>query len=97
MSNETELLIKLISENKSISEITNAMNLSKRQLFQRMSMLRQAGYLVDRKYHYNGEIKYCLSNPFNGSNKLNSLNIESPQDIQSIRIILTSDSHYGNI
>lgn len=97
MSNETIELIKLVNENKSISEITKIMNLSKRQLFQRMTMLKQSGYLISKNYYYNGDIKYYLENPFNENIKLNSLTIETPEKLQKIRMVLTSDSHYGNI
>lgn len=97
MKDETIKLIQLINENKSISEITSEMNLSKRQLFQRMTMLKQSGYVVDKNYYYNGDIKYSLSNPFTDSNKTNKLTINTPDNIKRIRMVLTSDSHYGNI
>lgn len=97
ISNETIELIKLVNENKSISEITQIMNLSKRQLFQRMTMLKQNGYLISKNYYYNGDIKYYLENPFNKNIKSNSLTIQTPEKLQKIRMVLTSDSHYGNI
>lgn len=96
MNEETLKLIKLINENKTLTEITSAMNLSKRQLFQRMAMIRQNGYLIDRKYYYNGTIEYALSNPFN-IDKTTETTIETPNDMRTTRMILTSDSHYGNI
>ena len=96
ISNETELLLKLINENKSILEIEKTMNLSKRQLFQRMTMLKQSGYLIDKKYFLNGDIKYYIKNPFE-LQTCNSLTLETPNNISSIRMLVTSDSHYGNI
>ena len=97
MKDETIKLIKLINENKSINEITSTMNLSKRQLFQRMTMLKQSGYIIDKNYYYNGDIIYSLKNPFANSNKPNKLTINTTDNLEKIRIILTSDSHYGSI
>lgn len=91
----TQELIKLINENKSLSEISEITKLSRKQLFIKMSMLRQSGYLIGKEYNYNGEINYLLSNPFNQND--NKLYIKADDDIKSIRMILTSDSHYGNI
>lgn len=90
------LLIKFINENKSLNEISSIMNLSKKQLFQKMSMLRQSGYLINKKYYYNGDIRYYFENPFEIP-KINSLTIETPNNIKSLRLLLTSDSHFGNV
>ena len=92
----TDQLIKLINENKSLSEICDITKLSRKQLFIKLSMLRQGGYLIEKQYNYNGEINYFLSNPFY-NNKSNELIINSQSDLKSIRMILTSDSHYGHI
>ena len=91
----TEQLIKLITENKSLSEICEITKQSRKQLFIKLSMLRQCGYLIDKQYNYNGEINYSLSNPFKQND--DKLFIKADDDIKSIRMILTSDSHYGNI
>lgn len=97
MKDETNLLINLINQNKSLQEITNIMNISKKQLFVKMSMLRQSGYLINKKYYDNGEITYYLKSPFETNQNSNILKIESTTKTSSIRLIATSDSHYGNI
>lgn len=94
--NETQLLIKLVNENKSLQEITRALNISKKQLFQKMTMLRQSGYLIEKEYYYNGDIRYNLANPFN-QKEPNHLTIKTKDNLESIRIVSTSDSHYGNL
>ncbi|HJJ82914.1 MAG TPA: hypothetical protein O0X91_04470, partial [Methanocorpusculum sp.] len=42
-----------------------------------------------------GDIKYCFSNPF-VKKKFNELIIKSDSDIQEIKLLLTSDSHFGH-
>lgn len=96
MKEETLKLIQLVNENKTLNEITSIMNLSKKQLFQKMTMLRQSGYLIEKKYYYNGDIRYNLGNPFI-KKELNHLTIETKDNLSSIRVVSTSDSHYGNI
>ena len=96
MKEETIKLIELVNENRTLNEITSIMNLSKKQLFQKMTMLRQSGYLIDKEYYYNGDIRYNLGNPFNHS-EINHLTIKTKNNLDSIRIVSTSDSHYGNL
>lgn len=96
MKDETNLLINLINQNKSLQEITNIMNISKKQLFAKMAMLRQCGYLIDKKYYDNGKITYYLKNPFEVKAH-NILKIEPTTKTSTIRLVATADSHYGNI
>jgi len=94
MKNESNLLLKLISENKSLNEISSILGLSNKQLFTRLSMLRNSGYLFDREYSYNGEINYSFHNPFI---KDNIPTIKIPQNTNTIKVMVISDTHLGHI
>lgn len=97
MKDEIKQIIQLISENKTLNEISTATGLSNRQLFTKLSMLRHSGFLVDKKYYYNGDISYYLANPFvTDINSNNEVTLNIPEDIKKIRILLTSDTHLGD-
>lgn len=96
MKDETKLLIKLIKENKTLNEISSILGLSNKQIFTRLSMIKNIGYVIDRKYDYNGEITYSISNPIFPNNTSNEVNIQIPNDIKKIKAVLTSDNHLGS-
>lgn len=95
MNNDSLLLLRMINEGRTLNEISSALGLSNKQLFVKFSMLRNSGYLFDRYYNYDGNISYSISNPF--ENKVNHIRIETEDNLQTIRALLTSDSHLGNI
>lgn len=95
MTNETANLLKLIKQNKSLNEISSILGLSNKQLFIKFSMLENAGYLVDRKYSYNGDINYSFSNPFVTHD--NEVKIEVPENLKKYRVLLISDTHLDNV
>lgn len=95
MNTQTQDLIELIKQNKSLNEISTILGLSNKQLFIKLSMLRNSGYVIDKNYYYNGEIKYSLSNPFKISD--DTIYVTTPKDTSTIRVLLTSDTHLGNI
>ena len=95
MNDETVLLLRMINEGRTLNEISSVLGLSNKQLFVRLSMLKNSGYLFDRHYNYDGNISYSISNPF--ENKTNHIQIETKDDLKTIRALLTSDPHLGNI
>jgi len=96
MKSETQLLIELIKQNKSLNEISAITGLSNKQIFKRLSMIKNSGYIFDRSYYLNGDIRYSLHNPFI-NNKDKIIYVKTPKDIDKIRVILTSDTHLGHI
>lgn len=96
MKDETILLIKLINENKTLNEISDITGLSHKQLFTKFSMLKKIGYLIDRSYCYNGDIKYSIKNPF-FTPKENLVKIEIDNDITNFKMLIMSDLHLGHI
>lgn len=98
MKDATFKLLQLINEEKTLNEISKIMGLSNKQIFTRLSMLTQQGFNVDRKYYYNGDISYSVANPFYFcNNRTNKVILETPENIQKIRMLITSDTHLGNI
>lgn len=94
MNNESTLLLKLISENKSLNEISSVLGLSPKQIHMRLTMLRNSGYLFDRIFSYSGDTFYSFHNPLiQQSNTI--INVD--EDINTIRAILISDTHLGHI
>ena len=95
MNNESLLLLRLISENKSLNEISSILGLSNKQIHMRLSMLRNSGYLFDREYFYNGEINYLFHNPLTPDNDIPI--IKFPENENIIKVMLVSDTHLGHI
>lgn len=97
MNSQTRQLIQLISENKTLNEISNILGLSNQQIIKRLSLIENSGYLFERDYHYNGEISYHLKNPFYQIQKPNEIHINLPKTEKKIRAVLISDTHKGHI
>lgn len=96
MTDLTKKLLKLISEGKTINEISEITGLSNRQLFNIITMIRTKGFEFDRKYYYNGDIIYVpevnlLDNKTNGINI-----ITSPKD-NTFDALVISDLHLGSM
>ncbi len=96
MKDDTMLLLNMINEGRTLNEMSKVLGLSNKQLFMRLSMLRNSGYLFDRHYHYNGDISYSISDPLVQNNS-NTININTSNDLKTIRAVLTSDTHLGHI
>lgn len=94
MKEETQLLVDLIKQNKTLNEISEITGLSNKQIFIRLSMLRNSGYLIDKSYYYNGEIRYSLHNPFKANDS--NISVVTSKEVDKIRIVLTSDTHLGH-
>ena len=93
MSELNNTIIELINQNKSLNEICDKTNLSSRQLFYRLYLLRSKGYVFNHKYYYNGDIKYEVNNKV----KLNSNKILITDKLDtSFRAIIISDLHLSN-
>ena len=58
MIDSTRKLLDLINQGKTASEISSEMGISNRQLFNRLTMIRNKGFDFDRKYYDTGDIIY---------------------------------------
>lgn len=58
-------ILKMIEENKNLNEITNNLDLSNKELYDKLLYLRNNGINIYRKYLYDGNIHYGLIKNFN--------------------------------
>ena len=97
MKDETKLLLQLINDNKTLNEMSNILGLSNKQLFIRLSMLRNRGYILDREYDFDGEIRYLIKNPFQKDELLkDTIHLKTSQDAEKLRMLITSDTHLAH-
>lgn len=59
MSETTLKLLELIKEGKKLNEICTELNKTPKQIFNHLTLLKNKGYLFNRKYYYFGE-KYHI-------------------------------------
>lgn len=95
MSDLTLELINLISQGKTINEISEILNVSNKKLYNYITLLKNKGFDYERKYYYNGDIVYVprknlLTNP------LNEVNIITTPEDQTFTAVVISDLHIGN-
>lgn len=86
-------ILDMIKEGKSIEEISNFVNLSYKQIFNRISSLQNNGYYINRNYYTDGNITYTLNkdNCYIDDNEFNLIN-----DKKFVRMIVISDLHIGS-
>ena len=93
---QTEKLIELIKEHKSLKEIMMELNLSHKQVYNLFRIIANKGYEYSRKYFESGDIKYLLK-----TNLLNDesddIDITTDYNVNKITVIVTSDLHIGSI
>lgn len=93
MSDFNIKLLQLISNNKSVNEICERLNITNRFLYKSLSLLKNEGLDFIRKYYYSGDIIYVLSeNTIKNTNEATI--ITSPYD-NEFRALIISDLHLG--
>ena len=60
MTEINQKIIDMVNQKCSIEEISNAINLSYKQIYNRISSLENQGYLIKRRYDTNGVITYTF-------------------------------------
>jgi len=103
MSEFTIKLLELLNNKHSCNEICSMLNISNKQLFHYLTLLKNKGLLFKRKYYYNGEIKYIpissmtdLKKYYNDSNHNVDPGIITEHNQKNIKLVLISDLHLGN-
>lgn len=95
MSKSTEKLIELLENDSTIDFIKSEMNLTNRQLAYRLSLLKNSGYFLQKKYYGNGIIKVSLINSCDCLNNKYA-KIYTKKDERTIKFLVISDLHYFN-
>lgn len=92
---KTKRLIQLINEGKTINEISNELELSQKQLFNYLTMIKNKGFDFYRKYYANGDIIYEAKTKY-GNIKQVSTQILGDYTDSELKIIIISDTHIGS-
>lgn len=82
-------ILNMIIQNKTIEEISKETGLSYKQLYRRITMLKNEGYNIKEKYYYSGDMSYRLSSSY-GCEKA-AIDIGSSEDFTAM---LISDLHF---
>ena len=96
MTEVNKKIIELISENKSLKEISWILNITEKQLYVRIKQIINYGYLLSANYLYNSDIRYEIDKKIVDSNN-NELSINLPKSKKEFRCLVISDTHIGNI
>lgn len=94
MTEINKKILDMIKQKKSIEEISKEINLSYKQIYNRISSLERYGYLAKRKYDINGILSYTFDN--DNCYHVNNL-FELSNEKTTIRFLVISDLHIGNI
>lgn len=99
MLEQTSKLIQLLKEGKSCNEISSELNISNRQLYNRLTTLKNKGLLLKRKYYSTGDIIYrpvkTISEMKKMDKNLETAIITTPEE-KELKCIIISDLHFGN-
>ena len=99
MTENQELLLKLIKEGKTCNDIIKELNISNRQLYNRLLTLKNNGIMLVRSYYSNGQITYKIpsaSSVVYNKTKLSSNNILTLHEEEDMKMLVISDLHFGN-
>ena len=97
MSESTLKLIELIKHGKTANEMAQELNISSKQLFNRLLQLKNIGFDFQRKYYYNGDIVYSFYNDVPVPQSLNSVDIITVPEEQEFEAVVISDLHIGSV
>ena len=95
-------LKEMLKEEKSSFEICEALNLSRKELYEELLKLKNMGILTSRKYYSDGTIKYKNISEISEFNKYNTINVNKSETIITdkeenvLKLLVISDLHFGN-
>lgn len=90
-------ILKLIEQNKSLNEITNMLDITNKELYDKLQDLRNIGINTYKKYQYDGNINYGIIKNFS-LNKIHNpeIKIVIPKEKRYFKAIVLSDLHIGS-
>lgn len=94
MTEINQKIMDMIKQKKSIEEISNMVNLSYKQLYNRVSSFNNQGYIISKAYNTDGTLYYTLDND-NCYHLNNSFELFNEQS--EVKFLVISDLHIGNI
>lgn len=85
-------ILEMIIQNKTIEEISQETGLSYKQLYRRITMLKNEGYNIKENYYHSGNMLYQLNSNYNYENI--NINMEGNQKFKAM---LISDLHFCSL
>lgn len=89
-----EVILNLIKSNKTLEEIAAITGLSLRNIYLNLKKIRDNGYLISKKYYYNGEIKYGFNKSL--ENQCDNILLTSLSE-NEFKFMVISDLHLGSL
>lgn len=97
MSETNKIILELIKQNKTLKDISEIMNLSIKQVYQRIRQINEFGYQFYTRYHADGTIEFNPRRTIVDPNDFeNSKKIYSYDTDQIFSALIISDLHLGN-
>lgn len=99
ISQQTLMLLDLINSGKNCNEICKELNITNKQLYVKLTNLKNKGFFFERKYYADGEIFY---KPITNISNLKKIRNESFKLIRTskgddiLKVLAFSDIHFGN-
>lgn len=93
MKNE-DMVLNLVKANKTLEEIKDITSLSLKEIYVLLKKLRDKGYLISKKYYYDGEIAYSINNFLES---LDNNILLTNKDENEFKFIIISDLHFGSL
>lgn len=97
MGEQTRKLLDLIGEGYCANDICTMLNLSHKQLYHRLNLLRNDGFDFVRKYYSSGDIVYQPRTEKELSNQRNDISICTSKNANVFKALVISDLHIGSI
>lgn len=94
MTKINQMIMNMIRKQKTIEEISLALKLSYKQIYNRVSSLANQGFIINKVYNTNGVLYYTLDDD-TCSFKANSFELFNKQS--EVKFLVISDLHIGNI
>lgn len=98
MTESTKQLLEFIKKDYTINDIAAALNISHKQLYYRLFLLKNQGYNFKKNYHANGETILTTSKTqdLNINNNIDSIDIITEKHSTEFRALVISDIHLGS-
>ena len=93
MTDSTIKMLELIYQKKSVNEITEELNISRKKLYNTLRQVKSQGYDIERKYYSSGDIIYKPKNTFL---TYDGINIITDKDENILNVLVISDLHLGS-
>jgi len=86
-------ILKLLDEDCTINEMSDILSISSKKIYYYLMLLKNKGYLLNKKYYYDGNVKYNLQYSLDNCS---DIGIITPSDLEKIDFLIVSDIHLSS-